>query len=314
MVSWLPFNRPNASSPTLCQLEAGSSPVDLAQPVPGRLRPIRDEVDCEPLELGPPAFPVPSAMEAAERPQGSNEQVLRPTLWLTARQIFYLVVIQGFGALLIAGGLNFAIGYFLYSSPRPPPGPPPAGSPPPFLFRPPVSLLIDAAFTTIIETALTWFSAFFIVTRDLTRGRIAPFDLSVWLPVIRRGNRACAASRPFWRWFFFLDHYTAERGSVLCACFGGRRSGFGRGAAFVLAGLGRSLLVAALAFALMVGPTVGVLAAVGRPFAGDFVFLGRWDGAVFKAVFGGVLGLLVSPTLALMWMARAAWIVRNWGA
>ena len=81
---------------------------------------------------------------------------------------------------------------------------------------------------------------------------------------------------------------------------------------FALAQAGRALLVGLAAFAVLAGPTIGFLVAAGMPYEGDWVFLGRWDGPIFKLVYGAALGLLMSPLLALMWIVRAGWIVRTW--
>lgn len=195
----------------------------------------------------------------------------------------------------------------MYASPRPPPGHPPEGSIPPFLFRPPVSLVADAFFTTFIQSAITWVCLAVFVNRAMSRGEVAPY--------------VCRSDEPrnaLVRWFFMLDHYNAQRGSRLfgfcCCCYGakgGRVQRFARWIAFGLAGLGRSLIAGVLGFLIMIGPTIGVCAAAGTKFDGDWVFLGRWDGALFKLVYGGVLGFIMSPALAFMWMVRAGWIVNR---
>lgn len=78
---------------------------------------------------------------------------------------------------------------------------------------------------------------------------------------------------------------------------------------FTLANVGRALLVAFPATALMLGPTIGFSIIGAERYDGDWVFLGRWAGMIFKAVYGGVLGFWLSPLMAWMWMLRAGWIV-----
>ncbi|KAK4134802.1 hypothetical protein BT67DRAFT_355942, partial [Trichocladium antarcticum] len=225
---------------------------------------------------------------------GHLARVKTPTKHWTAYQLIYVFIINGIGSMVLAGGINFAIGYLLYATPRPPPGPPPL-SPPPFLFTPPVSLVVDAAFTTVLQSILTWCAMVLTVNLDLSRGRVAPL-----------GFVGPASSRAA-RWFLFVDHYTRARGSALCCGCGAR--GAARSAAFVAANLGRALLVAVAAFAVLIVPAVGCLMAAGTRYGNDWVFLGRWDAPLFKMVWGGVLGLLLSPTIAFCWMARAGWIV-----
>ncbi|KAK3901876.1 hypothetical protein C8A05DRAFT_34434 [Staphylotrichum tortipilum] len=240
--------------------------------------------------------------------KGGMSKMRPATTRLDARQWGYVFLVQGLGSVLVAGALNALTGYFLYSTPRPPPGPPPAGSIPPFLFHPPVSLLGDAAFTTLVQAKITYFLLLFLVNRALSRGEIAPYAP----PFLQPEPRA-----PFLRWLLFLDHYNdAHPGSVVLAprwwcCCGVWGTRVGRGVAFALAGIGRALMLAVVAFGVLVGPMVGVLVAVGRPFMGDWVFLGRWDGMVFKVVYGGVLGFGLSSGLTALWMVRAGWIARR---
>ncbi len=84
----------------------------------------------------------------------------------------------------------------------------------------------------------------------------------------------------------------------------------GRWVGWCLGGLARAVVVAAMGFGVLVGPAVGVLVAVGERYEGDWVF-GRWEGVVFKSVYGGVLAVVLGPVLAFMWMVRAGWIVRR---
>lgn len=72
-------------------------------------------------------------------------------------------------------------------------------------------------------------------------------------------------------------------------------------------------MVAVYGFGVMVGPTIGVLMSCGTPHEGDWVFLGRWDGVVFKSIYGGFLALVLGPPLTYMWIVRAGWIVRRNG-
>lgn len=162
--------------------------------------------------------------------------------------------------------------------------------------------MADAAITTILQSILTWFPLLILVNRALSRGEVAPY-------APRRASLREPTSAVL-RWFLILDHYNADKGSGLVCCCRGAR-GFRRGCGFVLANLGRAMLVAVVAYAVLIGPTIGILVAVGTPFQGDWVFLGRWDGAVFKVVWGAVLGLIMSPAIAWMWMLRAGWIVQR---
>jgi hypothetical protein len=172
---------------------------------------------------------------------------------------------------------------------------------PPFLFRLPVSLVADAALGTIIQSIITWFCLVFVVNAALSHGKLQPY-------APERGLFSREPRNGFLRWFLFLDHYNERRGSsIFCCC----RSGVPKWIAWVFAGLGRAMIVAVLAYAIMIGPMIGIMVAVGIPWEGDWVFLGLWDGVAYKVTYGSVLGLWMAPALAWMWMLRAGWIVRR---
>jgi hypothetical protein len=71
------------------------------------------------------------------------------------------------------------------------------------------------------------------------------------------------------------------------------------------------MVVAVAGYAALIWVAIPIVMAVGTPFEGDWVLLGRWDGAVFKMVWGAVLGAVIAPGIAWMWMVRAGWIVRR---
>lgn len=68
-----------------------------------------------------------------------------------------------------------------------------------------------------------------------------------------------------------------------------------------------------MSFCVLIGPTVGILMAVGTKYGGDWVFLDKWTGPLFKLVYGGVLSLLTSPGIAMFWMVRAGWVAKDAG-
>lgn len=171
----------------------------------------------------------------------------------------------------------------MYTKPRPDP------HPPPLLFSLPSSFVGDAAITAIIQSLLSWAIPLFAVNADLCHGRVAPLGI---FPEPRRRRR---------RRIFFLDDGHGHGGSASKA-------------GFALAQLGRAAALAFVSFCVMIGPTVGVLIAVGTRYGGDWAFPGKWAGPVFKLVYGGVMALLVSPAVAMFWMVRAAWVVKGAGA
>ncbi|KAM7198869.1 hypothetical protein V8F20_005936 [Naviculisporaceae sp. PSN 640] len=108
----------------------------------------------------------------------------KPTRKLTTHQIFYITVIDGLGAMILSGAINFAIAYAMYSSH--------AGNtaaPPILLFHLPNSLAGDAAVTIILQTVITWLVEFFLVRRDIERGGVAPVGF-VPIPGSRTGKKS----------------------------------------------------------------------------------------------------------------------------
>jgi hypothetical protein len=71
------------------------------------------------------------------------------------------------------------------------------------------------------------------------------------------------------------------------------------------------MVVAVVGYAALIWLAIPIVMSLGTPFEGDWVLLGRWDGTVFKLVWGAALGVVIAPTIAWMWMARAGWIVRR---
>ncbi|KAL1839452.1 hypothetical protein VTJ49DRAFT_1490 [Mycothermus thermophilus] len=224
-----------------------------------------------------------------------NGRLRAPTSKLSKGQIIYLIVLRALTAMVISGGLGLLAGYFIYSSPRPPYGPPPMGSIPPFIFRQPKSLVLDALLTTFVQCILTFMTQQPLVNHHMAQGRV-------------RGLHVCPEPKNrLLRWWFMLDCHTQDKGSALFGgCFnwvpGHRLFGLFFGS------VGRGLITVVPAFAVMIGPTIALLVAAGTPYDGDWVFLGRWDGFVFKGMYSAVLGLILAPALAIMWMVRAGWI------
>src|SRR5690606_21361699 len=136
----------------------------------------------------------------------------------------------------------------------------------------------------------------------LSAGEVAP------LASLRGGEPRSAVVR----WFMMLDHHDGARGSRVCCGAGGEGAGwFVQAVVFSLAGLGRAMVVAVVGYAALIWLAIPMVMGVAAPFEGDGVLLGRWDGAVFKLVWGAALGGVIAPAIAWMWMVRAGWIVRR---
>ena len=197
------------------------------------------------------------------------------------------------------------------------------------LFQLPNTLAGDAAVTIIIQTFITWIVEYILVNRDLHNGTVAPAAF------IRRPQ-----SR-FGRWWFLLQPktITATRIATNSSSSNGdaaapaddaatttavaaaaattipvvppaaAAAGEGCDEHYLFAQALRALIVSVAAFAVLWGPTVGILAAVGTRCGGDWVFRKTWVPQLFKLVFGGVLALLTTPAFAVFWLARAGWMM-----
>lgn len=66
------------------------------------------------------------------------------------------------------------------------------------------------------------------------------------------------------------------------------------------------LLLLLPTFALIFPPSLGILISLGTktPAGNDYVFSTRWTPQIFKLVLGGVLGVVVTPFMALFWVLR----------
>ena len=218
-----------------------------------------------------------------------------PTDRLTARQAFYLVVMHGLGAFAISGGINFAVAYGLYTSAK-------AREQPVRLFQLPNTLVGDAVVTAVAQCIVTWFIEAALVGLDLRGGIVAPVG---WMrePAGRAG-----------RWFFGLPLLSPSHdddGEGEGGMEEGKDRPFLRWVGWVLSQVPRALVLAIASLLIMLGPTVGILTAVGRRTGGDWEYDNVWAPQVYKLLYGGVLGLLVTPIMAFVLLARAGWEIRR---
>jgi hypothetical protein len=227
-----------------------------------------------------------------------------PTDKLSGHQIFYIFIIDGIGAMILSGGINFAIAYGsvplaqkgseLY---RPKTNIPSIAmyttqdttAHPIRLFQLPNTLAGDAAVTIIVQSLITWLIETALVNRDLRTGGVSPIG---FLP---------RPTHPLLRRLFFLDEFAS--GADVRAHW----------PLFLLNQLARAMLTAVVGFVLLWPISVGVLTAVGTRSGGDWVFEPLWAPQVFKLVLGGVWALLQTPVYASFWLVREGWVLRGEG-
>ncbi|EPE08122.1 fungal protein [Ophiostoma piceae UAMH 11346] len=244
--------------------------------------------------------------------------ICEPSDHLTPYQAFYIFGIDGLGAFLLSGGINFAIGYAMYKTID-------TDKHPIRLFQFPNTLAGDATVTIFIQTIMTWFIELVLVNRDLRSGHIQPIGF------IKEPSNALV------RWFLLLD----RRPPKAAASSGSDEEASGDGgnaelsaphdencrcekhveqyepgswkhwAVFLVSQLLRALVVSVLMFMIMWAPTIGILAAIGDKRGGDWSFDGTsWAPPLFKLIYGGVLAALTTPPFAAFWLVRCGWALQ----
>lgn len=163
------------------------------------------------------------------------------------------------------------------------------------LFQLPNTLAGDTAVTVIVQTIVTWLIEMLIVNRDLRKGNIQPIGF------ITEPGANTTTSSPLTRaarWFMLLDLSKQQRK---------RRRSIKRKFLYLFAQVLRAFAVSVVCFALLFGPSVGILIAVGVKDGGDWDFASRWAPEAFKGILGGVLALMTTPFFAMFWMVKCGW-------
>lgn len=229
-----------------------------------------------------PSSSSPLRPESSPAPSPPAILLQRPTPSLTPHQIFYIFIIDGLGAALLSGAINFAVAYAMYTTQD-------TVANPIRLFQLPNTLAGDAAVTIILQNIITWLIELVLVNRDLARGTVAPIGF-----IAQPSSRAL-------RWFLFLDRKTEAS----------RPGGRAHWISFFFSQVVRALIVAVVCFMLLWGPSVGILTAVGTRSGGDWVFEKTWAPQIFKFVLGAVLGLITTPAFVVFWLVRAGWALQT---
>ncbi|KAJ3580365.1 hypothetical protein NPX13_g188 [Xylaria arbuscula] len=221
--------------------------------------------------------------DGSPEPKDSHGWKFRPPSdRLSPHQIFYIFVINGIGAAIVSGGINFAIAYALYSGKG-------TVESPIRLFQFPNTLAGDTAVTIFVQFGATWLIQSLLVNFDLRRGGVQPI-----------GFLTQPKSR-FLRWYMFLDQeeQTFEVRSLR------------HWLNFLVSQVVRSLIVAAIFFPEIFGVTIGFLTLVGEYDGGDWWYPALWTPELFKLVQGASLGLVFTPPMVIFWLARCGWALRD---
>ncbi|KAF4972488.1 hypothetical protein FSARC_960 [Fusarium sarcochroum] len=221
--------------------------------------------------------------------EDDGEGRLKPSLQFTGHQLFYVFGLDGFGAMILSGGVNFALAYVMYTTQD-------TTKNPIRLFQLPNTLSGDAAVTIIIQYILTWFVEMGLVSYDLGKRSVQPVG---FIP---------QPTHRWLRWLFFLPPPSDPSDSeVESEKEPPKQSKIASFVTTVVQGALRGFMLAVVGFFLLWPLSVGLLTVVGEKDGGDWRYQDRWVPQAFKAILGGVLGLLTTPLMALFWLIKAGW-------
>ena len=185
------------------------------------------------------------------------------------------------------------------------------------LFEMPNTLAGDAALTIIIQTVVTWLIEWALVSSDLRAGKIAPAKP----PVSRLLRRFLYGPThhhhiPHPHLHHHHHHDEAEGGQQAphnnddverTAAQAAEEEGSGpkRPPPLLLPShLPRIVSILLPSFILFWPVSVAILTTVGTKAGGDWFFKPKWAVQIFKLILGGVLGLVITPLMALFWVWR----------
>ncbi|KAH7253868.1 uncharacterized protein BKA55DRAFT_510858 [Fusarium redolens] len=217
-----------------------------------------------------------------------SEGRLKPSLQFTGHQLFYVFGLDGIGAMALSGGVNFALAYVMYTTQD-------TVKNPIRLFQLPNTLSGDAAVTIIVQCILTWFVEMGLVSYDLSKRSVQPIG---FIP---------EPSHQWLRWLFFLPPASDTSDSEVEEKEAQRKSNVPPVLMTIVQGALRGFILAVVGFFILWPLSVGVLTTVGERDGGDWRYQDRWTPQAFKAILGGVLGLLTTPLMALFWLIKAGW-------
>lgn len=205
----------------------------------------------------------------------------RTSIW----QLLYIFVGHGIGSFIISGGIEFAIAYGMYHSPDHPVR----------LFRLPNTLAGDTAVTIFVQLVVTFWIETILVYIDL-KNRIIR-GLHIFRPPQNRWVRL----------YFDLDPEPVvvsderTRGGRLwqavCENF-----------FFLLSGAVRALLLSIPVFFIFWPSAVGIATSFGEHRGGDYYYNHFPAPQLYKLVFGGTLGLVITPIFCSIRLQRHAWL------
>ncbi|KAK8015369.1 hypothetical protein PG990_008665 [Apiospora arundinis] len=243
----------------------------------------------QPQEVASESDVEAAAQDAPADPSDLQAGFLEPSTKLTAHQMFYLFGLDGVGAFILSGGINFAIAYAMYTTQHY------TDNNTIRLFQLPNTLAGDMAVTMFIQCIITWLVELILVNRDLKTGGVQAIGF-----VPEPTNRLV-------RWYMFLDRTPEDDTDKV--------GGFKHWVSFLGSQVVRALISVVPCFVLLFGPSIGFLTLVGTriPWGSvwDWTYATKWAPQIFKLLLGGVLSLLTGPAFAAFWLVRCGWALKK---
>ncbi|KAG6126381.1 hypothetical protein E4U38_001839 [Claviceps purpurea] len=207
---------------------------------------------------------------------GRETDMVKPSTEFNLGHFLYLLCRDAIPGMVVSAAVNMAISYVMYVVAN--------DGPTVCLFRLPKSLAGDAAMTIFVHCIITWFLKFNLVRNDLRNGIAQPIAFA---DDELLNEDVC--------WLMFLSPETGEAVESV------RMDS--------LKWIARHL-VRALVFASMVFLTFWPISLIPLILSGDrdetdFTYRRMWAPQIFKTTLGGLLGLLTSPIISMIWLLRA---------
>ncbi|QGI68117.1 hypothetical protein CEK27_012088 [Fusarium fujikuroi] len=158
-----------------------------------------------------------------------------------------------------------------------------------------VNFALAYAVTIIVQCILTWFVEMGLVSYDLSKRSVQPIGF------------VAEPSHQWLRWLFFLPPASDPSDSEVEEKEPQRKPTVPPVLTATVQGALRGFILAVVGFFILWPLSVGVLTTVGERDGGDWRYKDRWAPQAFKAILGGVLGLLTTPLMALFWLIKAGW-------
>ncbi|KAG5929857.1 hypothetical protein E4U60_007245 [Claviceps pazoutovae] len=207
---------------------------------------------------------------------GRETNMVKPSAEFNFGHFLYLLCRDAIPGMVVSAAVNMAISYVMYVVAN--------DGPTVCLFRLPKSLAGDAAMTIVIHCIITWFLKFHLVRNDLRHGIAQPIAFG---DDELLNEDVC--------WLMFLSPETGEAVEPVRM----------NSVKWIARHLVRALVFASIVFLAFWPISLVPLILSGDRDETDFTYRRIWVPQIFKTTLGGLLGLLTSPIISMIWLLRA---------